>query len=402
MSGTGPTGAVDEDEVVRLAQALVRIPSVHRPDDGGSEAPVAARVVDWMRERGWHPIVDEVAPGRPNVVCVIEGDAPGPTLCFEGHTDVVTEGDRDEWERDPFGAEISDGILWGRGSADMKGGLAAMLCAAAALEADRPWPGRLVLAVLADEEGMMLGAKRFVAAGHAHGIDAVIVCEPEAGELCLTQKGAIRVRFAVTGRMAHGAMPDRGINPLPVLADLVRSAADLEQRLLENAGEHAHLGRPYVTPTVLHAGDPQQMNVIPRAGRLALDIRTIPGIDHEELIDRLWQIGQECGRAHGATVRLEVVDDRPPTETPADAPVARAVALAHRDEVGSEPVVGGVPGTTDGTILWRDADIPVVVYGPGGKWIAHQANEHVALDELRRAVRVYRGAALRFLRGELQ
>ncbi len=394
-------GATPDDEVVRLAQSLVRVASVNRPGREGVEAEAAELVAGWMRARGWQPTMEEVAPGRPNVICVIEGDAPGPTLCFEGHTDVVTEGDRAEWERDPFGGDIVDGVLWGRGSADMKGGLAAMLCAAAQLDTDRPWPGRVVLAVLADEEGMMLGAKAFVAAGHARELDGVIVCEPEAGELCLTQKGAIRARLTVNGRMAHGAMPERAINPLLVLADLVHWSTELGTMLLDEFGEHPHLGKPYVTPTVLDAGEPTQMNVIPAVGVLALDVRTVPGIDHAALLDRLRAGAEDRARRHGARVELEVIDDRPATDVPADAAIARAVALAHRDVTGTEPVIGGVPGTTDGTILWRDAGVPVVVYGPGGKWIAHQANEHVAVDELHRYVRVYHRAALRFLRGEV-
>lgn len=390
---------VDRARLVELAQALVRIPSTNDPARGRSEAPAAELVADWMRRRGWEPIVDEVLPGRPNVVCTVEGGLPGPTLCFEGHTDVVTEGDRAAWEREPFAGEIVDGVLWGRGSADMKGGLAAMLHAAAALAEGGPFPGRIVLAALVDEEGMMLGAKRFVAAGHARDVSAAIICEPEAGEVCLSQKGAIRARVTAAGRMAHGAMPDHGVNPLPALASFVTAVGDLQAELQARFATHPHLGSPYVTPTVMRAGEPDQINVIPAAGSVALDIRTIPSIDHEELIDRLWQIAGSVGRAAGCRLELQVIDDRPPTEISADEPVARAVADAHRTVTGSEPVIGGVPGTTDGTILWRDAGIPVVVYGPGGKWIAHQANEHCAVDEMVTAARVYVEAARRFLGG---
>ncbi|MDQ3870668.1 MAG: M20/M25/M40 family metallo-hydrolase, partial [Chloroflexota bacterium] len=176
---------IDPDRVIEFARDLVRIPSTNEPDLGRNEAAAAELVADRMSAWGWRPLVEEVAPGRPNVVVVVEGGSPGPTLCFEGHTDVVTAGDPTEWERDPFGGEIADGRLYGRGAADMKGGLAAMLYAARALDAERPFPGRLVLAVLADEEGMMLGAKAFVARGHAAGIDAAVICEPEAGEVCV-------------------------------------------------------------------------------------------------------------------------------------------------------------------------------------------------------------------------
>lgn len=392
---------IDRDALLDLARALVRLPTVNRPEEGLSEAPAAELVAGWMRERGWSPLVEEVAPGRPNVICVIDGGGgPGPTLLFEGHTDVVTEGERSEWKRDPFGGEVVDGRLWGRGAADMKGGLAAMLFAADALARERPWPGRLALAVLADEEGMMLGAKAFVAAGHARGVDAAVICEPEGGELCLSQKGAIRARVSATGRMAHGAMPQHGLNPVPALAAFVLEMGNLERQLHERHGEDPHLGWPYVTPTVLRAGHPDQVNVIPAGGAVFLDVRTTPAIDHGELIARLSQAAAAVGQRLGLELRVEVIDDRPATRTAPDAPVARAVAAAHEAIHGSPPPVGGVPGTTDGTILWRDAGIPVVTYGPGGKWIAHQANEHVAVGDLGDYAEVYAEAARRFLRGD--
>jgi succinyl-diaminopimelate desuccinylase len=392
---------IDREALLDLTRALVRLPTVNRPEQGLSEAPAAELVASWMRERGWRPTVEEVAPGRPNVVCVIDGEAgPGRTLLFEGHTDVVTEGDASEWEHDPFGAEVVDGRLWGRGAADMKGGLAAMLFAADAVARERPWPGRLVLAVLADEEGMMLGAKAFVARGHARGVDAAIICEPEGDELCLTQKGAIRARITAVGRMAHGAMPQHGLNPLPALAAFLLEMSELQRELQDRYGEDEHLGWPYVTPTVVQGGNPAQVNVIPATGYLMLDIRTTPAIQHDELIDRLWHTTSAVGRSSGVHLQLEIVDDRPPTVTPPDTPVARAVAAAHQAVHGGPPVRGGVPGTTDGTILWRDAGIPIVTYGPGGKWIAHQANEYVAVDELGTYAEVYADAARRFLRGE--
>ncbi len=279
----------------------------------------------------------------------------------------------------------------------MKGGLAAMLYAARALHLAGPFPGRLVLAALADEEGMMLGAKTFVAWGHAGRMDGAVICEPEAGELCIAQKGAIRLCLTASGRMAHGAMPEHGRNPIPVLAAYAAALAPLQAELHERTPLHPMLGRPYLTPTMLRAGRGEQLNVIPGRGWLGLDVRTVPGVDHAALIERLRAVGAEIGAAEGVDLGLEVIDDRPPTEVAADAPVARALADAHRAVTGEEPVLGGVPGTTDGTILWRDAGVPVVVYGPGGKWIAHQANEYVELDEIVRCAEVYLETARRFL-----
>ena len=116
--------SVDEEAVVAFTQELVRVRSVNDPGHGGGEAPVAELVAARMRALGWEPQVVEVAPGRPNVVAVVDGGGgPGPTLMFEGHTDVVTEGDLSAWTVDPYGAEIRGGRLHGRGSADMKSGV---------------------------------------------------------------------------------------------------------------------------------------------------------------------------------------------------------------------------------------------------------------------------------------
>src|SRR5690606_18036982 len=206
---------VDEQAVVEFTRGLVRIRSVHAPQHGRGEAEVAAPVADRMRSFGWSPEVIEVAPGRPNVVAVVEGGGgEGPTLAFEGHTDVVTEGDAADWTVDPYGGEIRDGRLYGRGSADMKSGVAAMIYAVRALEQAGPFPGRVTLCVLADEEGLMLGAKHFAASPAAAAVDAAIIGEPEEGEICIAAKGAIRLQIELTGAMAHGAMPQHGRNPV--------------------------------------------------------------------------------------------------------------------------------------------------------------------------------------------
>jgi succinyl-diaminopimelate desuccinylase len=265
-----------------------------------------------------------------------------------------------------------------------------LLHAAAALTAAGSFPGRVIVAALADEEGMMLGVKDFVRRGHANGVDAAIVCEPEGGEVCVTQKGAMRVRVEVKGRMAHGAMPQHGRNPIPLLARFVAACCEVEQELQKRNGEDPLLGWDYVTPTVLAAGLFEQLNCIPGEAYAGLDIRTTSASEHAALLARLAAAG-------GDEVELTVIEDRPPTETPRDHPVVRAMVAAHQQVHGVQPAIGGVPGTTDGTILWRDAAVPVVVYGPGGKWIAHQVDEYVELDDLASSAEVFLEAARMFL-----
>ncbi|WP_153397592.1 M20 family metallopeptidase [Ornithinicoccus halotolerans] len=396
-----PPLVIDEEGVVALTSALVRIRSVNDPGGGSSEAPAAALVAETMRGWGWDPQVTEVAPGRPNVVAVLEGGGgPGPTLMLEGHTDVVTEGDAATWSFDPYAGDLVDGLLRGRGSADMKGGVAAMLHAARALQQAGPFPGRLVVAALVDEEGLMLGAKHFAATPLAAQVDGAICCEPEEGEICAVSKGAVRLSIAFTGAMAHGAMPQHARNPLPVAARFVTAVGTLQERLLAEHGEHEHLGRVYLTPTVVLGGDTDQINVIPASTTVCLDLRTVPGVDHGALVERITVLAREAGAEDGVAAEVTVVDDRPPVATPVDHPMVAALAAAHEQVTGEPARYGGVPGATDGTILTRDAGMATVVYGPGGKWIAHQADEVVEVADLLRCARVYAETARRFLTGE--
>lgn len=391
---------VDEQGVVGLTRELVRIRSVHEPESGDGEAAAAALVADVMRGFGWTPEVTEVAPGRPNVVAVVEGGGgPGPTLAFEGHTDVVTEGDRASWTVDPYGGEVRDGRLYGRGSADMKSGVAAMLYGVRAVESAGPFPGRVMLCVLVDEEGLMLGAKHFASSAAAAEVDGAIVCEPEEGEICVAAKGAIRLRVDLAGAMAHAAMPQHGRNPVASAGALVGALGAYQRQLHGQCGAHEHLGLPYVTPTVVRAGSPEQVNVIPARASLFVDVRTVPGLDHAVLVGELSKLAAAASAVDGVTAEVTVVDDRPCVEVSRDDPVVVALAAAHEAVVGEPARYGGVPGATDGTILTRDGGIPTVVYGPGGKWIAHQADEFVEVADIVRCAHVYAEAADRYLRG---
>ncbi|OUM97126.1 MAG: peptidase M20 [Firmicutes bacterium ZCTH02-B6] len=394
--------AIDREYIVQLTRRLVQTRSVYEPGVPGSNEEAAARLVaEELRNLGLTVHVEEVAPGRPNVVADWAPDPSGPCLLFEGHTDVVTEGDPDRWTYPPFSAHMVDGRIYGRGTADMKGGIAAAIGAVRALiRSQVPFPGRVRLAILVDEEGLMLGVKHFIRAGWADGVDGAIICEPEENEVCLTQKGAMRVRVAFTGAMAHGAMPQSGINPIPWAARFVQGVGELEQALIARHGHHPFLGRPSVTPTIVQAPayGPAQLNVIPASAEVYLDIRTIPGVDHGALETALRDILGGIRRWDPRMqAELDVFEQRPWTETSPDTPVAQAVAEAVRLATGKEPRYGGVPGATDGTFLHSWAGVPIVTIGPGNRFIPHQVDEYVDVEDLMEAARIYAATALVFV-----
>jgi succinyl-diaminopimelate desuccinylase len=247
----------------------------------------------------------------------------------------------------------------------------------------------------------MLGIKHMVARGHAAGAVGAIICEPEGREVCVAQKGSLRLRLISYGRIAHGAMPFKGVNALAAMVRWLGRVIDLEAELNAAHGEHPLLGRSFISPTVARAplsGDASQINCLPDCCDAFLDIRSVPAVSHPALIARIRALA-DAVRAEHPDYRfdLEVIDDRPATEVRADHPIVQAIVAAHTRVYGEVPAFGGVPGSTDGTILTRDVGLPVVVYGPGDKWLPHQPDEHVDLDEVERAARVYIIAALRLL-----
>lgn len=415
---------IDPSELVGLTQELVRIPSVYQPETGGGEEKVARFVGRRLEEMGLEVRIEEVAPGRPNVMATLDGDE-GRTILLEAHTDVVTEGDSCKWTHPPFAAEIVGNRIYGRGACDTKGNLAAAMLAVKAVKASkRRLKGRIVLAIPVDEEGLMIGIKHMINAGHLKGVDAAIICEPEENQICISQKGALRVRVETSGKMSHGCMPLTGFNPIPPMVEIIQGIKKLEREEIENHGKDEFLGFPSITPTVLRApikGEPQ-LNVMPSGCQALVDIRTIPGQSHEELKSNLTRIVRDVeggvqkdltsGWERAIREQLEpglseelpfsaeiyIFEDRPWTETDRNEPVVQAVAKAYRLVTGKEPTYNGVPGATDGTFINAWAKIPIITTGAGDRMVPHQKDEWVEIDQLVEAAKTFAVSILMFLR----
>ena len=395
--------SINKNELISLIQDLVQIDSVIRPETGNTEHKVACYIIDWIRrELDIEPIICEVAPNRENIILTIDSGHPGPCLMIEGHMDVVSEGDKAAWKYDPFGAEIIDGRIYGRGSCDMKAGDAiALLIAKSFRRTDQPWIGKLRLGIVCDEEGMMIGIKHLIKNGYADDVDACLIPEPEENNLCISMKGAIRAIVRVKGKMAHGAMPLAGINPNTRLARIILAFEEYEKQEKIRCGVDPYLGLPSITFTVIQsppAGSPAQLNVMPGEAIAYVDIRTTPAQNHDAVKTKLQSILDELsGSDPDFKAELEFIEDRPVVSISKDEPIAAISAQAYKDVTGKDPIWNGVPGATDGTFLSAWKNIPCIVNGPGPRHIPHQIDEYVEIDEAYECAKIYALTASRFL-----
>ena len=388
---------------VALCQAMVSVPSVNPVLEAGGdgEGAMADRCKKWLDEWGYEVEVDEVEAGRFNVVArsgshPVDADpVEGRRLILNGHLDTVgVEG----MAGDPFTGEIRDGMVWGRGACDMKGGLAIILATAAALSPRRgngskPYPGELVVALTADEEHASVGMQRFVEERwRAHG---AVVCEPTGLTVMPAHKGFLWIDGIFRGRAAHGSRPEQGIDAIVHAGQFLAALMDLEADL--TLGEpHPLLAFPSFHAGTIEGGTAP--SVYPSECRLVLERRTLPGEGAEDAFRPFADVLDDLGNTvEDLDATLEPGLFRPGTEVPLEDPLVRTLLAAMDGE--------GVPMTVEGMTAWVDAaflneaGIPAVCFGPGSIAQAHSAQEWVPVEELELGARVLTRFAKEFLAG---
>lgn len=361
------------DPVLALLRDLVAIDSVNPvlAPGGGGEAAVAEHAAGVMRRAGLDVAVTDAAPGRPNVVGVLEGRAPGRALMWCGHLDTVGV----DGMRQPFTPVVREGCLYGRGAQDMKSGVAAMIDAAARLAVGGGLPaGRLVVAAVADEEHASLGADALV---RDHAADGAVVTEPTDLRMATCHKGFEWIEVETRGRAAHGSRPADGRD---AILRMGRVLARLEAVGARLAAGPAH---PLLGPASLHASTVsggRELSVYPDRCRLSFERRTLvgepPDVGLAEAQGILDALTREDGEFEGSA---RPIFARPAHELPVDHPLCRALAgvLARRGEA-AEPV--GMSFWTDAAVLTA-AGTPAVLFGPRGAGL-HGREEYVEIDSV--------------------
>ncbi len=403
------------DELVELTQALIRLPTINPPGDAYHDCAdlVGRRLasrgfrVEMLRAEGLPG--DSDAHPRINVVGRREGRGPGATVHFNSHIDVVDPGHG--WTVDPFAAVVRDGRVYGRGSCDMKGGLAASIIAVEAiLDEGIPFPGAFEISGTVDEEsGGFAGVGWLAERGHfAPGrVDHVIIPEPlDVDRICLGHRGVWWAEVETRGRIAHGSMPFLGVSAIRVMADFLTR---VERELYPALGQ-----RRTVMPVMpegarvstlnynsIHGGLEEGYDGFPAplvadSCRLVLDRRFLIEENLMDVQGEVLALLETVKAAHpGSDYKIREIMTFLPTMTPPEAPVVRALEASIHRVLGRKPQHIASPGTYDQKHIVRSGHLKdCVAYGPGILELAHQPDEYVVIDDMVHAAQVMAIAGL--------
>jgi len=381
-----------QNQVIDICRSLVQIKSY-----SGDERAVIDRTAEWMRALAYQDIyIDDCG----NVTGVMRGEHGGATLLFDSHVDTVDAGDLSAWTHDPFGAAISDGRIWGRGSTDMKGSLAACLLGVALAKHNGTLRGTVIVSASTGEE-IIEGLTLYGMMDRCQP-DRVVICEPSALDLNIAQRGRAEITMTVHGKSSHASTPQLGINALRQMCKLVLALDDF------TPPEHPVLGRGILEPTEAITAPYPSVSVLPYQARARYDRRLLVGeTEHDVLapihaiIERL-QAADPTFRAD-ATIdvgefvcytgtRLQQVRFAPAWMLDKDSRWVNAAQSALQS-VGQRARLGHYNFCTNGSLTMGRKHIPTIGYGCGHETTAHITDEYLELDQLFAAVEGYAALA---------
>ena len=370
------------NDVVELTQALVRIPSVNPDGDPGTphtgEQKCAEFVGRFLEHSGAAVVIDEVEPGRPNVIGRYPSlpSADGrkkPRILFAPHTDTVGVGGM---IINPFGGEVREGCVWGRGASDTKGPMASMLWALHEMRDELPHlPVEVHFVGFMSEESAQLGSQHF--AQHHGPYDFAIIAEPTELKTVFKHKGCLWADVITTGVAAHGATPERGENAIVKMARLVSALdGDFRELLTEIGGTDEWLGSSTLNLGIIQGGT--RSNIVPDSCRLRVDIRTTP---HLQKVGGAVPLLRDFVQKLDPSARVEIATEALPLNTDAEHPMVQ-----HLVERGA--VLTGAPWFCDAAFM-AAGGTPSVAVGPGSIAQAHTKDEFIAIEDLKRGVEFF-------------
>lgn len=384
---------LDTEKAVNFLQRLISFNTTNPP---GEEMAMAVYIEETMNSLGICSHIDELETDRANVIGCVRGSGDHRALLLNGHLDVVPPGEI-PWEHDPFGGEIENGRIYGRGASDMKSGLAALIMAVGLIiKSGIKLKGDLLIAGTAGEETDSIGAWQLLQNGYLQNVGAAVIAEPSNLKIFSATKGALWLQFITTGATAHGSMPDQGNNAIIQMTALINELMKYDF----GAVSHDFLGHPTMNIGTIQGG--VKTNVVPDSCILNVDIRTVPGQDHKQIITDmnklLEQLSQTVDGFHG---ELQITNNRPPVETDPGCSLMQTGIIAARKALGADLEPCGVNYYTDGSIFMPELGIPVLWLGPGDEKTAHKPDEYVEINKYIDAINFYTALIIEWDRGSI-
>lgn len=384
----------DENEVIDYLSEFIKVDSINPP---GNEKNAAKLAQAKFQEYGIESEImdlDLEEQNRANLLAKMGKSSQGPTLVYSGHFDVVPPGEG--WTHDPLGAEIVGNVMYGRGTSDMKAGDVAMIMAMCFLKkANVPLNGTLAFFGTVGEETGLVGSKAYVKEFGVEGIDALAISEASVGDIYIAEKGVLWLKFTSRGRRAHGGQPEQGVN---ALTNMIQFMDRLQKDFKFQVTESDLLTPPTLCLTGMHAGE--LTNIIPDKCEAVVDIRTVPGNPHSEIIRQIEQILSEVKATNQSIdISIEVQQDFLPISTDVNHPFIKSAVASFVETFNKQPIIKGVTYGTD-AVPFREAnpDLPLVIFGPGDYTRNHKTDEYVELSSVIDCTKFYIALALEYLK----
>lgn len=359
-------------DAIALTRTLLAFDTINPP---GRERDCARHAGSLLEEWGFRVDYHEYEPTRTSVVARAGGSDARAPLCLTGHLDTVALGAR-KWQHDAFAGESDGDRLYGRGSSDMKAGVAAILLAARSFASRLSGTPGLTIVLTAAEEGGCIGSQRLAESALLGRAGALVVGEPTSNYPYVGHKGSIKFHASFKGVSAHGSMPNLGVNAIYKAARAVSALEAFDF----GAKPHPVMGEPTMNVGTMAGGS--GVNMVPDTANIGVDIRTVPGMDHAALLERLRKVVGDG--------EMQVFSDLQPVWTAPQTEWVERVFDICKSQLGTKPEPRTATYMTDAANLlkaYRGA--PTVVLGPGEPQMAHQTDEWCSQERIRQAVALY-------------
>jgi succinyl-diaminopimelate desuccinylase len=363
------------ETAIAILQQLIRM---RTPQPAGDERDAVIYISSLFPENRVEKRIIRHENNRISLIVTVPGTDQNRGVAILGHLDTIPVGNAKEWAHSPFGAEIIDGLIYGRGAADMKGGVTSIIFAALSLLREDFKPAvDIFFCFTADEEAGGTGALSLVGGGFLDKVEEIIIVKPTNEKIGLAERGAIWLRVKSEGKSTHAAMADAQINALFAFNKI----AETIKALFSNEKKHDFLGYTTCLVTSLHAVS-DQCSIVPHYVEGTLDIRTLPSVDHDWLFREINAcvscVEREC---KDVRVSLEVILNRQPVGMDEGAPLVQSLKSIYLD-LNIPWETTGLNYFTDASILIPSLGVPFVMFGPGDELFFHQPDEYVRIDSV--------------------